>query len=250
MTVYSRPMVLRTICTDFGAGSITGMWPFDALSCPVEIGVLEPHLRLVPSERNSIEITIDERTKDSNGWKLELVRLSNGTNVPVFGDDPAQAIGTCDLIYSVTLRRNSAFYMHVFGPPLVLVHVLLLMSFWCPRAAVVRVSLCGLAVAVAALVLLASGPYTPNGYVPTLMRYYEWTLYMAWLACVLFVIDRQLDGMLALRTAQKKAETGDGAESMTRLERMLRWPWVRMVFGLDDDNVSRVFLPCQSQAID
>lgn len=230
-------MELRTLCTDFGA-SITGMWPFDELSCEIELGVLVPNVRLVSPEQHFLDISTYERNQDTSGWQLQLVRLLERT-LPVYGDDPNKPIGECDLTYQLTLRRNSAFYMHVFVTPLVLVHVLLMASFWCPGISVVRVALCGLSVTVTVVVLLASGPYTPNGYVPTLMRYYEWTLYMSWLACVLFVLDRQLE-RIVVRAEDSVAETADDSET-TWLERILNRRWVRMAFGMNTVSVFLTF---------
>lgn len=147
-------------------------------------------------------------------------------------DDLDTQIGLSDLVYRLTLRRNSVFYVHVFVSPLVLVHALLITSFLCDRS-VNRVTQCALGLITTVVVLLFSSPYTPNSYVPTLIRYYEITLYMAWLAFVLFVIDCWMAVERSGGEPKEEDEIGG-----TWIGRLLQMHWVRTVFSFDLTNVS------------
>lgn len=219
VTAASRVRLWRTLCTDNG-NNIHGQWPFDVLSCDIELGMLGQSTRLRAVPVNAVRPADSE---DTSGWHLQQVILLNETIYDVYdGENDLRPTGACDIVYRLTLRRNSDFYVRVFVSPLLVAHVLMLASF-CGGVRI-RGALCALALTLTAVVLLLAGQYTPNSYVPLLIRWYEATLWLAWLACVLFIVDRRL--------AAAAAATGETKNGL------LTVAWVRILFGLDAMNVS------------
>lgn len=234
VTATSQAQQWRTLCTDVGT-NIHGQWPYDVLSCDIELGMLEQ-----PAQLRPVAVATTVASEDTSGWHLVQVRLLNQTVYDVYeGDERSKPTAACDIVYRLTLRRNSVFYVRVFVTPLLVVHVLMLASFCCSGGSSgVRGGLCALALTLTAVVLLLAGQYTPNSYVPLLIRWYEATLWLAWLACVMFVVDRRL-AVGALLRIPSSGNDGDGANSSGQgLRRLLQAAWLRTMFGLESMTVS------------
>lgn len=52
----TRPLPFRSVCSN-NAASIHGMWPFDELSCDIELGLVDPDVEMVPMEANSVRVS-------------------------------------------------------------------------------------------------------------------------------------------------------------------------------------------------
>lgn len=73
-----------------------------------------------------------------------------------------------------------------------------------------------------ALMMLLLMDYAPNTYVPRLVKFYELTLCLSFLAVVLFVVDRCIDVYLA------------HCQPYGWITRCLALGSARMIFGLED----------------
>lgn len=245
---------MHTLCSGRGA-NVHGQWPFDELSCDLELGTLQRPAQLRSANASddageaSVRLNSTAMLEDTSGWQLLQARLAYQSQ-EIRTSAASSRHG--DVAYRLRLRRNSTFYVRVFVGPLLTVHAMLLASFCCCGR--LRSALCALSIVVTVAVLLAAGEYAPNSYVPRLVRWYEASMWLAWVACVLLVVDRRLavcgamwrrwraadgDGDADEDDVEKDELDAFGAKLRRHVERALQLTVVRTVFGLEAKSVSR-----------
>ncbi|XP_037032666.1 uncharacterized protein LOC119071739 [Bradysia coprophila] len=195
---------MNTMCSDI---SNEHNWPRDEVTCDIQLGVTDENITLFPAEDSFFKIRSDNY--DQSEWHLKNVHSEQG-QYPI------------EIVYRLRLKRSTLFYSKVFCGPLLASFTFILLSFWTKRF--VRASLNLTGMFILAVMCAVSMDYAPKSYVPRILKYYEISLYLSWIAFLLFIVTCWVE-----RSTSK-------IRPFDWLARCMQFTWLRMLIGLDIPN--------------